>query len=307
MTAGWVAATTRGRTLATHLLGADGARDLAAMPSWPDARAALADTIYGADLPADADRRTARRIAAEATTWQLRILAGWLPPGQTTVARLAVAPLEIADIEGHLAALEGSDPEPPVPLGSLGVAWPRIATATSATQVRHVLARSVWGDPGRDDRTTVGFALRLAWARRVARNLPEVSPWAHGSAAVLTARELYAFGRSTDDHTARTVDRLLGARWRHATSLPEFTDRLPEPAAWPLVGLTDPADLWRAELAVLHRVATEAGRLAAGGRHDRATTAATMALFLVDLWRVRAAIEVAGRRPTPTEVFDAVA
>ncbi len=136
MSAGWVAATTRGRALVRRLVGPDGARELATTESWPEARRALSATFYGADLPADADRPAAGRRAVEATTWQLRVLAGWLPPGQSVLARLFAGPFEIANIERRLALLEGRHPDPPIRLGSLAVAWPHVSSATSSEQVR---------------------------------------------------------------------------------------------------------------------------------------------------------------------------
>lgn len=307
MTAGWVAATTRGRALVDRLLGPGATHELATMASWPEARRALAATIYGSDLPADADRFTASRVAVEATTWQLRVLAGWLPPGQNGVARLAIAPMEIANIEAHLARLDGTRTAPSIPLGSLAGVWPRVAATTSAGQVRGVLAHSVWGDPGSSERTAVAFGLRVGAARRLASLLPEMSAWANGAATVLAAREQYAFDRAINEHSGRTLDRLLGPRWRRAATVGDLADGLPRSAAWALEGVTDPSSLWRAELNVARRVADDAHRLVSTGRHRRSAVAALMALMLVDLWRVRAAIEVAGRTPTPEEVFDAVA
>jgi hypothetical protein len=43
------------------------------------------------------------------------------------------------------------------------------------------------------------------------------------------------------------------------------------------------------------------------GQPSADTVAAIMALMLVDLWRVTAAIEAAGRGPHAAEVLDAVA
>ena len=174
MSAGWVAATTRGGALVQRLVGPDGARDLATTRSWPDARRLVAATFYGADLPIDADRSAARRHAVEATSWQLRVLAGWMPPGQSVLARLFAGPMEIANIERRLALLEGRDPDPPIGLGSLAVAWPRVASANSPEQVRGALATSVWGDPGGIDRTTIALSLRLGWVRRLASQYPRL-------------------------------------------------------------------------------------------------------------------------------------
>ena len=306
MTAGWVAATTRGRALTRRLVGPAGAREMASN-SWPTARTALLGTFYGADLATDTSRRAADRQAVEATTWQLRVLAGWLPPGQGALARLFAAPIEIANIEGRLAELAGLEADPAFRLGSLAVAWPRVSTASSAEQVRRVLAASVWGDPGSTDRTGIALSLRVAWTRRLANRVPEAATWAKGATAVLVARERFAFDRPIGDQTARVVDGLLGRHWRAASTLGSLRDRLPKSASWSLSEAGDPVDLWRAEVAVGNRMSEDAHRHLDTGRYDKKAVVGVMALMLVDLWRVRGAIELAGRAPIPEEFFDAVA
>jgi hypothetical protein len=307
VSAGWVAATVRGRDLLHRVVGPTSARAMAAALSWPDARDTLGGTFYGAQLPADADRTTARRAAAAATTWQFRVLAGWLPPAATGLARLAAAPMEIANIEHHLAHFDGLEPPAPLPLGSLAVAWPRVVAATSGQEVRAALQRSVWGDPGGDDRIAIALGLRVAWARRVMRSTTAARPWAQGTLAVLIAREKFAFDRPIREVTGRNLDVLVGTHWRAATTLADLAERLPDSANWALDDIGSPADLWRAELAVVERVGSDARPLAASGRYGRETVIAIMALLLVDLWRVTAAVEAAGRGPAGAEVFDAVA
>jgi len=308
VTAGWVAASTRGRALLRRTIGADVARSVAVAESWPSARDDLRATVYGVELPSTADRRTARRAAATATAWQLRVLAGWLPPASSGLARVFAAPIEIANIQAHLAQLTtGTALSPPVPLGTLGVAWSAVAGLRSADQVRSVLARSPWGDPGGADRATISLGLQVAWARRLARQAPVAATWAHGGAALLVAREQFAFDRSIADVTGRELDRLLGTAWRGASTTPELTERLPKSARWIFANVTSADDLWHAETTLLHRVATDSERVNAAARNGRDAVAAIMALLLVDLWRVDAAIEAAGRAPIVTEVFDAVA
>lgn len=316
MTAGWVAASTRGRSLLHRTIGTDGSRALATADSWQQARSLLATTVYGTSLAADADRRSARAASMAATIWQLRVLSGWLPPTATALARVFAAPVEIGQIEHHLARLEGpadtrSAAAPPVHLGSLGTAIPRAERATTPDQVRDVLARSAWGDPGGNDRATIGLGLRVAWGRRLVRQAPATTEWVHGAAAVLIARERFLFDREIPEVPAHGLDQLLGTRWRDASSCAELAAGVPKSASWPLraiaVSSDPPSDLWRSELAVIRRVAADAIRIVDSGRNGRATVAAIMALLLVDLWRVRAAIESAGRERIATEVFDAVA
>lgn len=307
MTAGWVAPVTRGRSLLDRTVGLDGARFIAAAPSWAEARSALAATAYGRDLAVDAGRADARRAAASSTVWHFRVLAGWLPPGGAGLARLAVAPIEISNIEGHLARLSGSDGDRAVPLGSLAVAWPRVSAASNDADVRSVLARSAWGDPGGTDAVSIAAGLRIAWARRVREVAEFARPWAMGGLALLIARERFAFDRDINPVAAHELDRLLSRNWRAATSVPELADRLPKSASWVLNGVEAPDELWRCELAVLRRVLADASPVAAAGRYGQATAVAIAALMLVDLTRVTAAIEAAGSAPSGIEVFDAVA
>lgn len=309
MTAGWVAASNRGRALLGHLVGRAGARAIAAAASWPDALTVLGPTMYGREATATGlatdDRGAARLAAATATAWQLRVLSGWLPPAAGGLARLSVGPLELSNIEHHLAHLAGDGPAAAVPLGSLGVAWPRIARADSPEQVRSLLARSAWGDPGGTDRVTVGVGLRIALARRIVRQAPDAATWARGATSVLVARERFAFGRQIATVTGHEVDALIGTRWRRATTIGDLAELLPDSASWPLAEVASPRDLWTAERAVVRRVDLDATRLAASGRSGRATVMAIMALILVDLWRVDQAISAAGL--VPVEVFDDVA
>ena len=324
MTAGWVAPSTRGRLLLHRTIGATAARAIGTAESWSEARTELATTVYGASLPVDADRRTARVLASEATIWQLRVLAGWLPPNASGLARAFAAAVEIADIDRHLTRLSrpsesgsnGAAPMRSVPMGSLATAWPHVERATSLDQVRHELARSAWGDPGGSDPMTIRFGLRVAWGRRLLRQASITTEWVHGATAVLVARERFLFERDIPDVAARTVDQLLGTRWRRATSVATLADDVPPSASWALRAAgssaepsSDPpaADLWRSEVAVISRVSDDANKIAESGRNGRNTVAAVMALLLVDLWRVAAAIEAAGRELAPVEVFDDVA
>jgi hypothetical protein len=306
MTVGWVAATTRGRSLLGRMLGVEGARAIATTSSWAEGRNRVALSIYGSGLAANADRETARRTATAAAAWQLRVLSGWLPPDDGGLARLAAAPMEIANIEAHLVRLGGGGAET-IPIGTLGVVWPRISSTTSVEQVRSVLSRSAWGDPGGTDRSALAVGLRVAWARRLALVVPSAREWALGTVALLIARERLVFERQINEITARELDRLVDHHWRAATTVGELAESLPRAARWSLDGIDSPIGVWKAETAILRRVVEDARHRAVSGRHDRETMADILALVLVDLWRVTAAIEGSGRGSAATEVFDAVA
>ena len=305
MTAGWVAAAARGRALLHRTVGPAQAAELLDASSWDDVRQRLAMTSYGRDLDAAADRRAARHAAYAIAVWQLRVLAGWLPPGGSGLARVAAAPFEISNIEHHLVHLAGGTSPTPLELGSLAVAWPSVATTTTPAHVRSALVRSAWGDPGGSDRATIAVGLRVAWARRAIRASDLTRPWALGAMAILIAREHFVFERSIADETAHALDRSLGTRWRTATRIDELRDAVPDEAAWPLRIIEGPADLWRSELELVRRVQVDATPIARSGRRGRSAVIAIMALLLVDAWRIGAAIEGAGSGAIGREVLGA--
>ena len=307
MSAGWVAPMTRGRALLERTVGVDGARRLVEAETWPAARERLASTVYGIELASDASRAQARHAAATAAAWQLRVLAGWLPPGSSGLVRLVVGPIEISNIEQHVVWLTLGTAGRPVSLGSLGTAWPGVSTTTSLEALRGRLERSSWGDPGGTDPATITVGLCVAWLQRLSRQLPVAKPVAHGGLAILIARERFAFEREIAPITAREIDHLVGNGWRRAETLAQLAEQLPRTASWAGSGVSSFDDLWHAELAWLDRIERDARGLAASRRFGRNEVAAVMALLMVDLRRVQSAIEVAGRTPFPNEVFDDVA
>jgi hypothetical protein len=307
MTTGWVAAALRGRSLTAQLLGPHGQRQLASAPSWPSALEMLAATVYGKELAPDADRAATQLAAANSTAWQLRVLAGWVPPSGRSIVRVAAAPLEILNVEQHLRQLSGGDQRAPILLGSLASAWPRIERCTTPETVREALAVSVWSDPGGSASSDITLGMRTAWVRRAVRHVPPATSWALGYLAMLAARELYSFDREIAATTGRHVDRLLGQSWRRAATLAEFRDGLAPAAVWPLAEVESADDLWRGEVAVHRRVATDAARLAARNRFDQRVVVGIVGLLMSDLYGVLAAVETAGRGGQAVEVFDAVA
>lgn len=307
MSAGWVAPTLRAHALVEQMVGPQEARRLASAPSWSSARERLAPTVYGIEFASGASRADARRAAAEAAMWQLRVLAGWLPPGSSGLARLAAGPIEISNIEQHLAQLTLGTTAVPISLGSLGSAWPGVAASTSPQQLRRGLARSTWGDPGGSDHVAMAVGLRVGWLRRVLRQLPVAREIALGGLAIVVGRERFAFEREIAPITARDVDHLVGNGWRSAETPTQLSRRLPKSASWALADVESPDDLWRAEFAWFRRLEHDARRLAATRRFGRDGVAGMMVLLMVDLHRVQSVIEVAGRTPIPEELFDDVA
>jgi hypothetical protein len=333
--------------MARRRLGIPAARRLAGAGSLAEALGTLAGSPYrrvagtgAADGPVGRVA-AAQRAVAETLLWNLRVLAGWLPAAGAERLRVLAGWFEIANVDEHLRALAGQPADPPFRLGTLATAWPRLAGTGSATALRAELAASAWGDPGGTGDREVSLGMRLAWAERVASRVPEARPWAAGAAALLVARERFAAPASPPssvDHELRylaepdqvprfminegglagSAGRVLGPGWLTAGSLAELAAAVAPAARWALLRVTEPADLWAAELRWWRRLNADGTRLLAGrgtgggpgaGRGfgpDRMLGAT--ALLAADAWLVRATLELADRGGTGTaEVFDALA
>ena len=306
-----MAGAVRARAMSRRRLGAVEARALAGSPSLELAVDRLADGPYGHDVRPGQTLSQAQRAASATVLWNMRVLAGWLPTGSARVLRLLAGGFEVANVDERLRELEGRAVEPPFHLGSLATTWERAARATSAADIRAVLARSAWGDPGADTPSGVGLGMRLAWASRVAAGIPEARPWACGAAGLIVARELLLAGSAPTPQAQRTLAPLLGSAWTDARTLAALTSRLPADARWVLEGIEDPEDLWRAEPAWWSRLSVDGSSLLHRPGAGPAPVVGSVAVLAVDAWRVRAALEVAARggsdAPGALEVFDAVA
>jgi len=302
----WVAASVRARLIATHGVGSERVREIARCGSLPEAVAALASTVYGDALRAGADLAEAQRAVAATALWQMRVLAGWLPPGAALNARALVAWFEIANLDERLAELDGMSSRQPFDLGSLGSASRRIADASSARELRLALAASEWGDPGTDDPAGIARAVRLRWARRVLDGAPAAAAWALGGVALLLARDLAAGGRPRGD-----VFRLpeLGRDVADAADISGLAGRLSPRASWVLAGIDDASALWTAEVRWWRRVEDDARGLLVSGAGGLPVLTGAAALVAVDARRVSAALAAAaqGGAAGALEVFDAVA
>jgi hypothetical protein len=341
MSAGWVAGSVRSQAMARRRLGTPAARRLAGAGSLAEALGTLARSPYrrvagtgAADGPGGRVA-AAQRAVAETLLWNLRVLAGWLPAVGAERLRVLAGWFEIANVDEHLRALAGQPAEPPYRLGTLATAWPRLAGTGSATALRAELAASPWGDPGGTGDREISLGMRLAWAERVASRAPEARSWAAGAAALLVARERFASRPALaepglPEGAAATAGRVLGPGWSAAGSLAELAAAVVPAARWALLRVTEPADLWAAELRWWRRLGADGARLLAGrgtgsgssnggGRvgsggpgggsgfgPDRMLGAT--ALLAADAWLVRATLELAARGGTgAAEVFDALA
>jgi hypothetical protein len=306
VTAAWVAGSVRAQALARRRLGAAGARALAASPDLDEAVRTLADSPYGHDVAVGDSLARGQRGVAATLLWNLRVLAGWLPPDGAEALRLLAGWFELANIDEQLRTMAGEPAEPPFRLGALASLGPRLERTVSPAELRAVLAASAWGDPGGESPAEITIGVRLAWAGRVARLEPAL-PWAGGAVAVLMARQLFLAGGRVTASAAQAAGRLLGAAWQESGSVAQLRERLPAPARWPLAGVAGPDELWRAEAAWWARIATDGMALLAHRGFGPQRAIGAVALLAVDAWRVRAALELAARGGAPLEEFDALA
>ncbi|TYB40150.1 hypothetical protein [Actinomadura chibensis] len=307
MSAGWVAGRVRARGLARRRLGPGRARSLAGCGSLHDALASLAATPYGHGVAEGQDLASAQHAVAETLLWHLRVLAGWLPRGGAAALRAVAGWFELANVDGLLQRLDGRPAEEPYVLGALGTAWPRLRDARDIAELRERLAASSWGDPGETDPWAIRLFLRLSWAARVHGLGGRATAWASGAAAVLVAGERFGAGRELSPAASERAARLLGRSAVGASALGAMTARLDRDARWPLAGVDDPAELWRAEARCWRRLDRDGELLLRGSEFGAGPVLGAAGVLAVDAWRVRAALEVAARGGGPIGAYDAVA
>jgi hypothetical protein len=185
MTAGWVAGTVRARGMARRALGADTARQVAACRSLPEAQRVLRPTPFHDAAEPGLTLAAAQDAVAATILWDLRVLAGWLPPDGVRLLRLLAGWFEIANVDELLQAIAGRPAGVEFNLGMLATAWPRLRTARTAPDLRAALAASAWGDPGGDTSRAIRYGMRTRWAERVATSGDQASGWAAAAEALL--------------------------------------------------------------------------------------------------------------------------
>lgn len=314
MSTSWVASSVRARAISRRRLGAAAARALASRPSLESAVDALGGTPYGHHVHPGQSLAQAQQAVAGTALWHLRVLAGWVPRGDARILRVLAGGFEIANVDERLRELtlpEATTTEPVFRLGTLACAWTALARATTVADLRDVLARSAWGDPGSDTAAAIRLGMRLSWAVRVAASVPAARPWAAGAAAIILARERQLEGRRIPADVGRLATSLLGARWSGTGTLRALAASLSTEARWALDGIDDPAELWRAEARWWGRVDSDGRQLLRSPVTSDIPVIGAAAVLAVDAWRVRAALEVAARggaeTPGVLEAFDVVA
>ncbi len=309
MSGSWVAGSVRARMLASERrIGPAAARELAGSASLREALVFLAHTPYRRELSLDLDVAGAQRAVVSKTLVELRLLAGWLPPDALGLLRTLGAWYELANLEDRLAYLDGAPLRRPFELGGLAVAWPRASGAQSLEELRRALALSSWRDPGGETPAQAGLGLRLAWARRVAAEVPEARSWAAGAAALLLARELFVVGLPVERLPLPPVE-VLGADWHRAGTFGDFVRVLPAHAAWALAGFDSAQELWLAEAGWWRRLEEDADVFAHSTLTGPLPVIGAVALLAADAHRVATALAAVDRQGLTgvAEVFDAAA
>jgi hypothetical protein len=307
VSAGWAAGCVRARAIARRRVGIEAAREIAASDSLHTALRRLAAG------PADRGARPGQTLASAqhavigAVLWDLRVLAGWLPPGGRQLMQPLVAWFEIANIDELLQRLTGRPAGDYFDLGALATAWPRLQGAGSAAELRAALAGSAWQDPGGASERALRIGVRARWAERAAAVGKPAQDWAAGAVALLLASERFGAGRGPEPALQAAAAGLLGARCADAASLEELRGSLPRRLAWVLAGVASPADLWRAETVWWNRVERDGIALVRGAAFDFKPVLGAAAVLAADARRVQAALELAARGGGPLEAYDAMA
>ena len=296
MSAAWVAATVRAKSLLDRRAGPVVTARLAALPSLSAALDELSDSAYRRFLAQDADPVDAERAVNEAVVWNLRVLGGWVPGSGVAMLRVLVADLEVRNIADRLRALCGQEVPAPYRLGALATCRNAAVESASLSTMRAALTASAWGDPGTDDPSCLMEYLRLSAASRLAAVHPDSVPWGAAAAALAIARQRFLLGHVPGSAAAARARPLLGACALDAPDWDAFCAAVPQSTAgWILSGLTGPQQLWVGEQRWWARLESDAATLARSARYDLGPVLGCAVLLLADAHRVCGALSAAHR------------
>jgi len=308
MNVNWVAASIRARSMSQLRLGSGRCHQLATVANLPKALELLADSGYAQRLVGVTSLIAAQRATWETLLWQLRVLAGWLPPGGTGLVRATAAIYErdnIVALAGRLAG--GPELSAAYQLGGLATAWPRLQQQPSLPALTEALRQSAWGIPGPVDAVALRDVLTLAWLRRLSAAAPAASGWARSASTLVAARMLLVDHTTPTSRVLDLVRPWLGRDWANTRDLDRFRASLPRFAQTVLDGVDDPADLWRGEARMRAEVEADGFRLIHAPLPGPDVVVGAIAVLAVDGWRLRAALAAADAGTGSSEVLDAVA
>ena len=308
MTAAWVAASVRARSMAQRRAGAGVIGRLTVQRSIADALPLLTDTAYAERLGGCIDLAVAERGTRDTVLWQLRVLAGWMPARGTRLARAVAGTFERDNIVALAGQLDGGpSPHGPFDLGALATSWPRLRTAASAEELAQTLRRSPWGGIGSGSRADLRDVLTLVWLRRLAAVAPEAQSWAGAAGALIVARIVLVDDTAPSPRILALVRPMLGRAWETARDLAQLRAALPSSVRPVLRGIDAPEELWRAEAGMRAAVEVDGFLLLGSSRPGPDVVLGAIAVLAMDAWRVRAALAAAAAGAGSSEVLDAVA
>ena len=197
MSVGWVAGTVRARALVATLPGAALATAVADSATLDAAADHLGATLYGELVGPGMSLMQLQRSLEATLLWRMRVLAGWVPFGGSTMVRALAGWFEIRVIEERLGALTCVAAPSPHVLGRLGAVTARVGAAQSPQALRAILAASPWRDPGEVSAASLHAYLLGRWAARVIDAVPAARPWVDEAVALAARREVRA-GRSSE-------------------------------------------------------------------------------------------------------------
>ena len=301
----WVAATVRARSMARRRAGHALIGRVAAAGNLATAGSLLEETAYAQRLRPDMTLRGAQRSTRQTVLWEIRVLAGWVPPGGTALLRAAAAEYELENILALERRLSGRPlpPTEPFELGSLATAWPRVREADSLGELQDQLRRSPWGLPEANPAAVLA-AVRL---RRLMAAAPEAADAAARTCAVLAARTRLVGGTEPPPRMVSLLRPVLGTEWAAARTVSQLREALPGRLRPVLDAVQGPADLWRAEASVPVLNEGDGFRLLRGGTPGPGVVAGAVLVLGADAWRLRAALAAAAGEDSSSEVLNAVA
>lgn len=308
MSASWVAASIRARSLAQRRIGSVRCRQVASLADLSTALASLGDSAYAPRLVGVTGLADAQRATSETLLWQLRVLAGWLPPGGAGLIRAIAAAYErdnVVALDEHLQG--GPEPSKAFHLGALSTAWPRLRSQSSRPALAEALHRSAWGATAPLDQVALRDVLTLAWLRRLSAAERSATGWSRSASVLIAARMVLVDQTVPTPRVLDLVHPWLGRAWATSRDLDQFRAALPRPAQAVLKQVEEPSDLWRAEARLRAEVEADAVRMMHASLPGPDVVLGAVAVLAVDGWRLRAALAAADAGSGSSEVLDAVA